>query len=53
VTPFHHLSGDSHINRSLRAGPITASRSLGRCAHHAGGYSDLIGAPRARLAEVG
>src|ERR1700685_507515 len=25
VTPFHHLSGDSHINRSLRAGPITAS----------------------------
>src|SRR5262252_6713519 len=26
VTPFHHLSGDSHINRSLRAGPITASK---------------------------
>lgn len=25
VTRFHHLSGDSHINRSLRAGPITAS----------------------------
>ena len=24
VTPFHHLSGDSHINRSLRAVPITA-----------------------------
>jgi hypothetical protein len=22
VTPFHHLSGDSHINRSLRAGPL-------------------------------
>jgi hypothetical protein len=28
VTPFHHLSGDSHINRSFRAGPITASRTL-------------------------
>jgi hopanoid biosynthesis associated protein HpnK len=28
-------------------------RSLGRCAYHAGGYSDFIGAPRARLAEVG
>jgi hypothetical protein len=25
VTPFHHLSGDSRINCSLRAGPITAS----------------------------
>jgi hypothetical protein len=25
VTPFHHLSGDSHINCSLRARPITAS----------------------------
>ena len=25
VTPFHHLSGDGHINRSFRAGPITAS----------------------------
>jgi hypothetical protein len=22
VTPFHHLSGDSHINCSLRAGPL-------------------------------
>src|SRR5262245_20804058 len=22
VTPFHHLSGDSHINSSLRAGPL-------------------------------
>src|SRR5262249_37537536 len=26
VTPFHHLSGDSHLHRSLGAGPITASR---------------------------
>src|SRR5262249_20204438 len=25
VTPFHHLSGDSHLHRSLGAGPITAS----------------------------
>ena len=25
VTPFHPLSGDSHLNRSLAAGPITAS----------------------------
>jgi hypothetical protein len=25
ATPFHHLSEDSHINCSLRAGPITAS----------------------------
>jgi hypothetical protein len=25
VTPFHHLSEDSHANRSHRAGPITAS----------------------------
>jgi hypothetical protein len=25
VTPFHHLSEDSHINCPLRAGPITAS----------------------------
>jgi hypothetical protein len=25
VTPFHHLSEDSHINCSLRARPITAS----------------------------
>ena len=24
-TPFHHLSGDSHLHRSLGAGPITAS----------------------------
>src|SRR5262249_53223566 len=22
VTPFHHLSGDSHINSSLREGPL-------------------------------
>src|SRR6266542_3103326 len=22
VTPFHHLSGDSHINSSLRPGPL-------------------------------
>src|SRR5262249_6959985 len=29
VTPFHHLSGDSHLHRSLAEGPITAS-SLGR-----------------------
>ena len=26
---------------------------LGGCAHHAGGYLDFIGAPRARLSEVG
>jgi hypothetical protein len=26
VTPFHHLSGESHLHRSLGAGPITASR---------------------------
>jgi hypothetical protein len=25
VTPFHHLSGNSHLHRSLGAGPITAS----------------------------
>src|SRR5262252_9042449 len=25
VTPFHHLSGDSVLRRSLGAGPITAS----------------------------
>src|SRR5215471_13512580 len=25
VTPFHHLSGDSHLHRSLGAEPITAS----------------------------
>src|SRR5262249_46152189 len=25
VTPFHHLSGGSHLHRSLGAGPITAS----------------------------
>jgi hypothetical protein len=30
VTPFHHLSGDSHLHRSLGAGPITASRA---CTH--------------------
>src|SRR5262252_2331953 len=29
VTPFHHLSGDSHLHRSLGAGPITASSVLG------------------------
>jgi hypothetical protein len=29
VTPFHHLSEDSHINCPLRAGPITASRTVG------------------------
>src|SRR5215510_10308681 len=31
VTPFHHLSGDSHINSSLREGPLRhllASRAL-------------------------
>jgi hypothetical protein len=28
VTPFHHLSEDSHINCPLRAGPITASKQL-------------------------
>src|SRR5262249_58731881 len=27
VTPFHHLSGGSHLHRSLGAGPITASRT--------------------------
>ena len=27
VTPFHHLPGDSHLHRSLGAGPITASSS--------------------------
>src|SRR5262245_45289402 len=27
VTPFHHLSGDSHLHCSLGAGPITASGS--------------------------
>jgi hypothetical protein len=27
VTPFHHLSGDSHLHRSLGAGPITASKA--------------------------
>jgi hypothetical protein len=27
VTPFHHLSGDSHINSSLREGPL---RHLGQ-----------------------
>ena len=26
VTPFHHLSGGSHLHRSLGAGPITASK---------------------------
>src|SRR5262249_32543941 len=30
VTPFHHLSGDSHLHRSLGAGPITASRLFKR-----------------------
>src|SRR6266511_1099171 len=37
VTPFHHLSGDSHINSSLRAGPL---RHLIRAAcdqHHSAG----------------
>src|SRR5262245_20989609 len=29
VTPFHHLSGDSHLHRSLGAGPITASSYTG------------------------
>jgi hypothetical protein len=28
VTPFDHLSEDSHINCPLRAGPITASSEL-------------------------
>jgi len=28
VTPFHHLSGDSHLHRSLGAGPITASNNV-------------------------
>jgi hypothetical protein len=28
VTPFHHLSEDSHINCPLRAGPITASNLI-------------------------
>jgi hypothetical protein len=28
VTPFHHLSGDSHINCSLKAAPITASSQM-------------------------
>src|SRR5262249_36703612 len=31
VTPFHHLSGDSHLHRSLGAGPITASSSPHTC----------------------
>jgi hypothetical protein len=30
VTPFHHLSGDSHINSSLREGPL---RHLISCWH--------------------
>src|SRR5262245_19608938 len=30
VTPFHHLSEDSHINCPLRAAPITASSHLER-----------------------
>ena len=25
VTPFHYLSGDNHLHRSLGVGPITAS----------------------------
>src|SRR5262249_1136734 len=31
VTPFHHLSGDSHLHRSLGAGPITASKPGSTC----------------------
>src|SRR5215471_2700607 len=33
VTPFHHLSGDSHINSSLREGPL---RHLKRAASRSG-----------------
>jgi Transposase len=29
VTPFHHLSGDSHINSSLREGPLRHLVALG------------------------
>ncbi len=28
MTPFHHLSGDSHINSSLREGPLRHLVSL-------------------------
>jgi hypothetical protein len=30
VTPFHHLSGDSHINSSLREGPLRHLVAFGR-----------------------
>src|SRR5262249_7022020 len=42
VTPFHHLSEDSHLHRSLGAGPITASSS----------QSDLEGANRGEMCEL-
>src|SRR6516225_2975865 len=41
-TPFHRLSGDAHLRRSLGAGPITASRPSPHSLHMLA-YKDLHG----------
>src|SRR6266478_3725389 len=49
VTPFHHLSGDSHINSSLRAGPLRHLIEMGppKASQPLLNVFDWLGAPSA------
>jgi hypothetical protein len=53
VTPFHHLSGDSHHHSSIGAGPITASKQALRNEAQVGAAARARGnATDARAAEL-